>query len=82
MQISRNDLLDALRAATTPKEGDEGEGFRTVKELVQAMGCAEDKVRKALKVVHADGRLEVQQVRRPMIDGRIGYVPAYRMRAA
>ncbi len=83
MQISQDELLDALRDAMTPKEGDVGEGFRTVQELAAATkGTSDEKVRKGLKALSDQGRLEVRQVRRQAIDGRYTSVPAYRVRAA
>ncbi len=80
--ITQDDLLQALREAMAPKEGEEGEGFRTVDELARATGAHGERIRKGLKALAGEGRLETRGVKRQAIDGRMGHVPAYRVRPA
>lgn len=79
MNISQDDLLDALQAAMTPTDSG-SEGFHTVAELSANFGKPGDRIRKALQIIHTAGRLETRQVRRPAIDGRPIVVPAYRVK--
>ena len=77
MKISQDDLLGALREALEKPSAVDGS---TVAELTVAMQCAEGKVRQTLKVLAAQGRLDVLRVRRPSLDGRLMLVPAYRIK--
>jgi predicted negative regulator of RcsB-dependent stress response len=77
MKVTQDDLLAALRDAL--QKPSDGEG-QTVAELRVAMQCAEEKVRQALRVLAAQGRLDVLRVRRPSLDGRLMLVPAYRIK--
>jgi hypothetical protein len=77
MNITTDDLLDALRAAL----GSHGEGH-TVQELIAACDCGATKVRAELGKMHRAGRLTVVRVRRPDLTGRMQSVPAYRMKDA
>lgn len=77
MKVTTDDLLDALRVAL--EKPSEGDGI-TVVELANTMKCAEEKVRRTLRVIAGQGRLEVSRVRRPAIDGRLMLVPAYRIK--
>lgn len=81
MNISQDDLLEALRAAMAPTEAD-GEGFRTVVELAGTTRKTDDRIRKALRILMGEGRLETRPVKRPGIDGRMIQVPAYRIKPA
>jgi len=72
MHITESELLEALASASTAPDD-----ARTVQEMVAATGYGEDKIRRALKVFHASGRLVPHRVRRVAIDGRNGIVSAY-----
>ena len=72
MNITESELLDALATASTAPED-----ARTVCEMVAATGHSEDKIRRALKVFHAAGRLVAHRVRRMAIDGRNSQSTAY-----
>lgn len=77
MKVTESDLLQALRDALQ-KPGD-GEG-QTVSDLSLSMNCSEEKVRRALRELHRQGRLSVASVRRPSIDGRMFSIPAYQVK--
>jgi DNA-binding GntR family transcriptional regulator len=77
MKITQDDLLDALRhALEAPNAGD----APTVNELQVTMGCGSAKVRRALKALAAQGRLEVVQVRRTSLTGIGILCPGYRIK--
>ena len=76
MNITTDDLLDALRAAMGTAEG---EGH-TVQELVAATGWGKTNIRQVLGHLHHQGRLEVVRVKRPCLDGRMQSIPAYRIK--
>lgn len=70
--ITEAEIRDALAEATNgPKEA------RTVQELVSDTGVAERRVRRALKALQIEGRLQAHTVRRPDLSGRMQPVPAY-----
>ena len=78
MKVTQNELLDALRdALTKPSDGD---GF-TGPELARMMGCHAAAARDALRVLAAQGRLEVVTVHRAAIDGRTMTLRGYRLKA-
>jgi hypothetical protein len=78
MEITTDDLMDALRAALgTPG----GEGH-TVQEMVVATGWGDTKVRAILGDLNRRGRLVVSRVKRTDLSGRMQSVPAYRMKDA
>jgi DNA-binding GntR family transcriptional regulator len=77
VNISTDDLLDAIRAALEAPADGEG---ATVHELTATMACGAGKVRRALKALSDQGRLEVVRLRRTMIDGRPSLVPGYRIK--
>ena len=80
MNITTDDLMDALQAALGPMgENDNG---KTVQDIVAETGWGTTVVRKNLANLQRQGRLEVVRVKRPALDGRQCSVPAYRMRAA
>lgn len=81
VNVSQDDLLDAIRKAMSPSH-EAGEGFRTVRELTESTGKGEDRVRKALRLLQREGRLETRLVQRTAIDGRPQAVPAYRFKPA
>lgn len=72
--ITEAELLDALLAATS---GTEPEDARTAREMAAAHGIAASRVNKALRALHAQGRLQAHWVTRTGIDGRAAKVPAY-----
>lgn len=78
VEITQGDILEALSAAigSAPSEA------RTREELAKASGLSTEKVRRALGLLAAQGRLSVFKVFRPGIDGRNIYRPGYAIRPA
>lgn len=77
-QITTDDLLEALAAALgTPAEG---EGS-TLLELCDATGWGKDKVRRSLKALQVQGRLEILKVQRMSLLGVLTPVPGYRVKS-
>ncbi len=77
MKVTTDDLLDALKQALAkPEHGDAS----TVADIVAATGQHEKRVRDGLRLVMAEGRLEVVKVFRPAIDGRMAKVAGYRIK--
>lgn len=72
--ITESELLDAL-AASAHEAGPEH--ARTIRELSAATNIVERRVRNALRVLQAAGRLQVHRVTRTALDGRAATVPAY-----
>ena len=77
MKVTTDDLLDAIREALTKPEGGD---WPTANELADGTGISLARVRKSLRKVANEGRLEVRQVYRPDISGRQVMVPAYRFK--
>ena len=85
MRITTPDLLQALAEASrgerlSVEDVVRGEKAATVEELAQVMGCGVARVRKALKALAAQGRLEVLSRRRASISGKPILIPAYRVK--
>lgn len=79
MNVTTEDLLDALRdALAKPTDGTAS----TIAELITTTGYGNAKMRRLLKAVQAEGRLEVVRVYRPNLMGTQSAVPAYRIKAA
>jgi hypothetical protein len=78
MNITSDDLMDALRAALG---GQTGEG-KTVQEILADTNWGATKVRAELGRLHRAGRLEVVRVKRADLTGRMQSLPAYRMKDA
>lgn len=76
MKVTTDDLLDALREAL----GGPSEEGSTVHEICAATGWGPTKVRAELGNLHRAGRIEVVRVKRPVLDGRIQSIPAYRIK--
>lgn len=77
MTVTTDDLLDAIRdALAKPVAGDAS----TMAELKTATGYGHDKLRRLIRLVHAEGRLECVRVTRPTIIGTMATVPAYRIK--
>lgn len=72
--ITEAELLDALATAAT---GSAPEDARTVSEMAAATGIHERRIRVALRVLTAEGRVGVHTVTRRALDGRMSRVPAY-----
>ena len=76
IDVTESELLEALRAAVaTP---DRGDGL-TTPELAQALGWSEDRVRRALRRLRAQGIVEPTRVRRETLSGVMQPVPGYRL---
>ena len=80
MEITKDELLDALRAAMEQRPA--GEEGLTVKELCDTLRKAEEPVRKRLKALIAAGKCEVVRVRRMDMAGRDMLIPGYRFKGA
>jgi DNA-binding transcriptional regulator PaaX len=78
VNVTTDDLMDALRAAMGDGTGD----GRTVQEICEASGWGATKVRAELGRLHRAGRLEVVRVKRADLTGRMQSLPAYRMKDA
>lgn len=77
VKITTDDLLEALQdALSKPSDGEAS----TVSDIMDATGRSSALVRKSLQVLAREGRLEVVQVRRPSLDGRLVPVPGYRIK--
>jgi Asp/Glu/hydantoin racemase len=77
MKVTQDDLLDALRdALAKPVNGD----GTTAGEMADAIGRPVAVIRKALRAVASEGRLEVVMVTRSDLTGRQQTVPAYRIK--
>lgn len=72
-----NAILDALQHALLPT--DAGDPGYTTDELVARTGRSILAVQRALKQLHAEGRLVVGQQRRPCYDGRVRRYTVYRV---
>jgi hypothetical protein len=78
-----NDLAAAFKETRlSVEEVLRAEKAATVADLVLAMDCGEAKVRKALRALAAQGRLEVIQMRRTSITGVPILIPGYLIKAA
>ena len=76
IDVTESELLEALRAAVaTP---DRGDGL-TTPELAQALGWSEDRVRRALRRLRAQGAIQPVRVPRETLTGVIQLVPGYRL---
>ena len=77
MNITTNEILDALRAALEPAPGNDGEF--SVAELAEAMHCSRDRVRAALAVMVRERRVVSSHGARIGIDGVNRHTPVYRL---
>ena len=77
-EMTEDALLEVLRAALEPGEGEDATGARTVRELAVALGCSEPQMRSRLKALKRTGQLVVVRVVRERLDGVLQRVPAYR----
>lgn len=64
--ITESELLDALAAAVPSKGPDDA---KTLKEIAQASGLDERKVRVALQQLQAQGRLQTHRIQRERLNG-------------
>jgi len=75
LAISAAEILDALASAA---KGSAPSEAKTVRELQDVMGgIHHQRVRDALHILAAQGRLGVHRVTRTALDGRSSSVPAY-----
>lgn len=77
MKVTTDDILDALRQALEKPSDANGS---SVVELAARSGISEDRVRKSLKTLAAQNRLEVGRAYRPDISGRPMLIPTYRIK--
>ena len=76
IDVTENELLEALRAAVaTP---DRGDGL-TTPELARALGWSEHRVRAALRRLRAQGAIQPVRVPRETLSGVTQLVPGYRL---
>lgn len=71
--ITQAELLDALAKAA---QGNAPEDAKTVHELTTP-AISVRRVRESLRILQAQGRLQVHRVTRTALDGRAALVPAY-----
>lgn len=76
--ITTDEWLAALREAMTPTEA--VAGWKTAAELARAMHVSIRTMCKTLGELKAEGRLQVQYVMRPCIDGKLARHPVYAIR--
>lgn len=81
LTITENELVEALRDAMSAGLADPTDA-RTTGEMAAAIGRADKFVRDNVRKLIAEGRVELVKVKRQGIDGRMNWVPAYRIRAA
>lgn len=79
MKVSQDDLLAVLAAEMGKAKPGDGS---TMYELRASMGCGDGKLRKLLKALQAEGRLECVRVYRLTLNGVMGQVPGYRVKPA
>ena len=73
--------LEALLDEIWLERGDDSDGCATTEELVQKTGVSANTVRKRLKALAREGRLENRQVRRTSIlNGQPYHCSAYRLK--
>ena len=75
--VTEADLLEALASAS-----DAPEDARTVQQMADETGLHAWRIQKALRALHAQGRLQAHRVPHVGIDGRRGMIPAYTIRPA
>ena len=75
--ITQDDLLQALADAMTSAGPDDAKTFA---ELEDAHGIGSSRLRKLLRRLHQQGRLEVINVKRPSLSGVLQPIPAYRIK--
>jgi hypothetical protein len=72
LRITEAEILEALVTASTAPDD-----ARTVPEMSRETGVSEDRLRRALRAIADEGRLQVHRVVRRAIDGRAAAVAAY-----
>jgi len=77
LDISESDLMVSLEEMLAP----DGEGWRTA-ELAEALGISETSVRKLLRKLLDEGRLERVRVKMIDLSGRQAQPTGYRLAAA
>ncbi len=75
MDISSNEILDALRAANVSENA---EGAYTAGEIADAINSCRARTCRLLNKLKGQGQIEVVRVNRVALDGRPSSVPAYR----
>ena len=73
--VTEADLLEGLATASTGPED-----ARTVQQMADEKGLHAGRGQKALRALHAQGRVQAHRVPHIGIDGRRGTVPAYTIR--
>lgn len=77
IELTEQDLIEAVLQA----QADQGPaGALTIRDLVKRTGRTDTTIRTKLHELREAGRLEVLQVRRATLDGRVQPVPAYRLK--
>ena len=74
MRITEQDIFDALEQAT--KGPDDA---LTSEQLMKLTGAGYKRIRKGLKALKAQGRLEVYRIKAEAVDGVMRYTNAYRI---
>lgn len=81
MQITQDELLEALRNAMQTQEEGSGETGMTVNELCEKLQKGSEHVRRGIKSLIAAGKCEVVRVQRMDMTNRMVWVPGYRFKA-
>lgn len=78
MKISQNDILEALAEALKARPDNDETGAVTTTELQEVVVKGIDALRRDLKRLIAEGKIECVRVWRVGIDGRYSPIPGYR----
>ena len=77
VRLTEHDLIEAILTAQVDSGAADA---LTVLDMVEQAGLSTGAVRAKLKDLARSGRLEVCKVRRSTIDGRLTWVPAYKLK--
>lgn len=77
MSMTENELLEAIQEALLKDSG--SSGHLTMNEISEATGMSYKRVTAVLHRLKKEGRLEIKQVYRETLSGRMAPSPAYRI---
>ena len=76
---SMDELITLLQESSELAAAGEPTDAFTAQEVAVKMNCTRDNARKYLSSLQAEGRLEVVNVHRRNLAGRLASIPAYRL---